>query len=271
MSGKLSYKHTIFACYAGYITQAIVNNLSPLLFVIFRDTFNLPLSEITLLITINFLIQLCVDCLSAVFVDKIGYRKCIVAAHVFAVAGLASLAILPFIMPPFAGLLVSVFLYAVGGGLIEVLISPIVEACPTDNKASVMSLLHSFYCWGTVAVILLSTLFLTLAGRENWRILALLWAVFPLVNAVFFTKVPIAPLTEGRRRHENSRAVQERTFLDICRAHGSGGCERTGNESVGFRFCRTRSRSIKNCRRPCGTLYVLHPHGSFKSILRKSV
>lgn len=196
MSGKLSYKHTIFACYAGYITQAIVNNLSPLLFVIFRDTFNLPLSEITLLITINFLIQLCVDCLSAVFVDKIGYRKCIVAAHVFAVAGLASLAILPFIMPPFAGLLVSVFLYAVGGGLIEVLISPIVEACPTDNKASVMSLLHSFYCWGTVAVILLSTLFLTLAGRENWRILALLWAVFPLVNAVFFTKVPIAPLTE---------------------------------------------------------------------------
>ena len=196
MSGKLSCKHTIFACYAGYITQAIVNNLSPLLFVIFRDTFNLPLSEITLLITINFLIQLCVDCLSAVFVDKIGYRKCIVAAHVFAVAGLASLAILPFIMPPFAGLLVSVFLYAVGGGLIEVLISPIVEACPTDNKASVMSLLHSFYCWGTVAVILLSTLFLTLAGRENWRILALLWAVFPLVNAVFFTKVPIAPLTE---------------------------------------------------------------------------
>ena len=196
MSGKLSCKHTIFACYAGYITQAIVNNLSPLLFVIFRDTFDLPLSEITLLITINFLIQLCVDCLSAVFVDKIGYRKCIVAAHVFAVAGLASLAILPFIMPPFAGLLVSVFLYAVGGGLIEVLISPIVEACPTDNKASVMSLLHSFYCWGTVAVILLSTLFLTLAGRENWRILALLWAVFPLVNAVFFTKVPIAPLTE---------------------------------------------------------------------------
>ena len=196
MSGKLSYKHTIFACYAGYITQAIVNNLSPLLFVIFRDTFDLPLSEITLLITINFLIQLCVDCLSAVFVDKIGYRKCIVAAHVFAVAGLASLAILPFIMHPFAGLLVSVFLYAVGGGLIEVLISPIVEACPTDNKASVMSLLHSFYCWGTVAVILLSTLFLTLAGRENWRILALLWAVFPLVNAVFFTKVPIAPLTE---------------------------------------------------------------------------
>ena len=196
MSGKLSCKHTIFACYAGYITQAIVNNLSPLLFVIFRDTFDLPLSEITLLITINFLIQLCVDCLSAVFVDKIGYRKCIVAAHVFAVAGLASLAILPFIMPPFAGLLVSVFLYAVGGGLIEVLISPIVEACPTDNKASVMSLLHSFYCWGTVAVILLSTLFLTLAGRENWQILALLWAVFPLVNAVFFTQVPIAPLTE---------------------------------------------------------------------------
>ncbi len=196
MKNKFGYKHTILACYAGYITQAIVNNLAPLLFVIFRDAFDLPLSKITLLITVNFLIQLCIDCFSASFVDKIGYRTSIVAAHIFSVAGLCSLAVLPYIMPPYAGLLVSVVLYAIGGGLIEVLISPIVEACPTDNKASVMSLLHSFYCWGTVAVILLSTLFLSLAGKENWRILALLWAVFPLLNTFFFTQVPIASLTD---------------------------------------------------------------------------
>ena len=213
MSGKLSYKHTIFACYAGYITQAIVNNLSPLLFVIFRDTFDLPLSEITLLITINFLIQLCVDCLSAVFVDKIGYRKCIVAAHVFAVAGLASLAILPFIMHPFAGLLVSVFLYAVGGGLIEVLISPIVEACPTDNKASVMSLLHSFYCWGHMGVVLLSTAFFALFGIGHWKLLALLWALVPVANAIFFAGAPLYPIhAEGDQALSLHALVKSRVF-----------------------------------------------------------
>lgn len=196
MKNKFGYKHTILACYAGYITQSIVNNLAPLLFVIFRDTFDLPLSKITVLITVNFMIQLCIDCFSASFVDKIGYRTSIIAAHILSAAGLCSLAVLPFIMPPYAGLLISVVLYAVGGGLIEVLISPIVEACPTDNKASVMSLLHSFYCWGTVAVILLSTLFLAAAGKESWRILTLLWAIFPLLNTIFFTQVPIASLTE---------------------------------------------------------------------------
>lgn len=196
MTRELNYKHTILACYVGYITQAIVNNLAPLLFIIFQDSFGLPLSRITLLITINFLIQLGVDYASAKFVDKIGYRKCVVAAHIFSAAGLVSMAFLPSILPPFIGLLLSVFLYAIGGGLIEVLISPIVEACPTDNKASVMSLLHSFYCWGTVAVILLSTLYLSLAGKENWRLLAVLWPVVPTINAIVFTRVPIASLTE---------------------------------------------------------------------------
>lgn len=194
---KLHYQHTIYASYFGYITQSIVNNLAPLLFLIFRDQFHLPLSKITLLITVNFCVQLFVDFLSAKFVDKIGYRTSVVAAHLFAAAGLVGLGVFPSICPDsFAGLLLAVTLYAIGGGLIEVLISPIVEACPTENKSSVMSLLHSFYCWGTVAVIVLSTLFLTLIGKEHWPILAMLWSILPLGNAVYFSMVPIEKLTE---------------------------------------------------------------------------
>ena len=160
------WRHTQYASYLGYITQAVVNNLAPLLFLIFQEVYRIPLEQITLLVTVNFCVQLSVDMLSTRFVDKIGYRPCIVAAHFFAAAGLAGLGVFPRLLPdPFAGLLAAVFLYAIGGGLIEVLISPIVEACPTENKASVMSLLHSFYCWGSVGVILLSTLFLGAFGR----------------------------------------------------------------------------------------------------------
>ena len=186
-----NYKHTVLASYGGYITQAVVNNFAPLLFLIFQDEFGIPLEQITLLVTVNFIVQLAVDLLSAKFVDRIGYRKSLVAAHIFAAAGIAGLALLPGILPPFAGLLTSVVLYAVGGGLTEVLISPLVEACPSDNKAGAMGLLHSFYCWGSVGTVLLSTLFLWGFGKGSWRVLALLWAVFPAVMAVFFTRVPI--------------------------------------------------------------------------------
>ena len=190
---KLTYRHTQYASYLGYVTQAIVNNLAPLLFVIFQSQFEIPLGKITLLITTNFCFQLVVDFIAARIVDKIGYRPCIIAAHIFSAAGLVGMALLPHAFPdPYYGLLTAVLLYAVGGGLIEVLISPIVEACPTENKASVMSMLHSFYCWGTVGVILISTGFWAIFGRENWEILACLWALLPLCNAVFFAKVPIA-------------------------------------------------------------------------------
>ena len=198
MSIRNNYRHTIYASYIGYITQAVVNNLPTLLFLTFRDTFGIPLSKITLLITFNFATQLLVDAASAGFVDKIGYRPCVLAAHLFAAAGLCGMATLPFALPdPFAGLLVSVILYAIGGGLTEVLISPIVEACPTDNKAAVMSLLHSFYCWGTVGVILLATAFLTFVGKDHWRLLCVLAALIPLANTVYFSLVPIARLTEA--------------------------------------------------------------------------
>ena len=193
---NLSYKHTIYCSYTGYITQAIVNIFTPLLYVTFNTEFGISLSQITFLITLNFIVQLLIDLISAKFVDKIGYRICIVAAHIFAALGLASIAVLPSLLPnAYAGLMISVMLYAVGGGLIEVLISPIVEACPSERKASQMSLLHSFYCWGSVGVIIVSTVFFSIAGMENWRILSLIWAIVPIINAVMFSQAPIASLT----------------------------------------------------------------------------
>jgi len=191
---RFTYKTTIIACFVGYIAQAIVNNFLPLLFITFQSSFSIPLNRITLLVTVNFGTQLLVDLLSAGFIDRIGYRSSIVLAHVFYTAGLVLLTILPGIMDPYAGILISVIVYAIGGGIIEVLVSPIMESCPTDNKEKAMSLLHSFYCWGHVGVVLLSTLFFQIFGIHNWPVLALLWAIVPLINALIFLKTPIAPL-----------------------------------------------------------------------------
>lgn len=204
---SFTYKHTIYASFTGYIVQAIINNFIPLLFLTFRSSYGIPLSKITLLVTFNFGFQLVVDLLAAGFVDKIGYRVSIVAAHIFAAAGLISLTFLPqMFADPFYGLLLSVLIYAVGGGLLEVLVSPIVEACPTDNKESVMSLLHSFYCWGHVGVVLLSTLFFAVVGIANWRWLALLWALVPLANTFFFSRVPIRHVID---HHERSFSLKQ--------------------------------------------------------------
>lgn len=194
---KNNYQLTMYACFIGYIVQAIVNNFLPLLFVTFQKTYSIPLTQITLLITLNFGIQLVIDMLSAGFVDKIGYRASAIIAHVCSAAGLVLLTVLPgAFRDPFAGILIAVFIYAIGGGLIEVLISPILEACPTDNKEKAMSLLHSFYCWGHVGVVLISTLFFTLFGIENWKILAVCWAVVPAANIILFAKAPIYSLHE---------------------------------------------------------------------------
>jgi len=191
------YKSTINACFIAYIVQAIVNNFAPLLFITFQNEFDIPLSKITLLITINFLIQLFIDLLSAKFIDKIGYRASMVIAHIMCAFGLSSLTFMPSLFGnAFLGLLIAVGIYAVGGGLLEVLVSPVVEACPTDNKEKAMSLLHSFYCWGQMGVVLLSTLFFSFLGINNWRFIALVWAVVPLANAFVFLKVPIASLNE---------------------------------------------------------------------------
>lgn len=197
MKVRENYNHTIYACYIGYITQAIVNNFAPLLFLTFQSTYSISIDKITFLVTMNFGVQLIVDFLAAKFVDKIGYRTCVVTAHIFSAIGLAGLAILPSMFGNhYIGLLISIFFYAIGGGLIEVLVSPIVEACPTEKKEAAMSLLHSFYCWGHVLVIISSTLFFMFIGIEHWRILACLWAIIPLINAFYFFNVPIQTLVE---------------------------------------------------------------------------
>ena len=197
MNTKNEYNKTIRSCFVAYIVQAIVNNFVPLLFLTFQRTYDIPLSQITMLITFNFGVQLLVDLLSVSFVDRLGYRFCMVLAHILSAAGLIFLTVLPEILPSaFAGILTAVMIYAIGGGLLEVLVSPVVESCPSDNKEKAMSMLHSFYCWGHMGVVLISTVFFSAFGITNWKILAVLWAIVPLVNAAAFTKVPIRSLME---------------------------------------------------------------------------
>lgn len=197
MSIRTNFRHTIAACYIGYITQAIINIFLPLLFITFNSTYNISLEKIGLLVSVNFFTQLLVDMIAAKAADKIGYRVLVVTAHVFAVIGLVSLSFLPDLLPdPYIGICFSVILYAIGGGLTEVLISPIVEACPTDGKSAAMSLLHSFYCWGSVLVVAGTTVFFSVFGIEMWRIAACFWAIIPLFNIFYFMLVPINRLTE---------------------------------------------------------------------------
>lgn len=207
------YNKTLYACFTGYIVQAIVNNFAPLLFLTFHSHYGIPLSRITLLVTINFGLQLIVDLASISFIDRLGYRFCAILAHLLAAAGLFLLTILPELTPdPFAGLLIAVIVYAAGGGLLEVLISPIVEATPTKNKEKAMSLLHSFYCWGHVGVVLLSTVFFYFAGIDNWKILTCIWVLIPLVNAIMFFRVPLAALLP---ENETSLSLKELSGMKV--------------------------------------------------------
>ncbi|MDE6405503.1 MAG: MFS transporter [Lachnospiraceae bacterium] len=192
-----NYKRTLTACYLGFITQAICANFAPLLFLKFHNDYQIPLGQIALISTVFFLTQLIVDILCSYFADRIGYRRCVVASELCAAAGLIGLAFLPDLLPnPLTGIIVSAIVYAIGSGLIEVLCSPIVEACPFDHKEAVMSLLHSFYCWGSVGVILLSTVFFAVFGTGSWKWLACIWAVIPLYNIYNFMTCPIEHTTD---------------------------------------------------------------------------
>ncbi|MBR3904861.1 MAG: MFS transporter [Clostridia bacterium] len=192
-----NYKKTLLACYLGFITQAITANFAPLLFLMFHENYQISLGQIALIPTAFFLTQLIVDAICARYVDKIGYRKAIIASQVASGLGLMGLAFLPDLFAdPFVGVIICVIIYAIGSGLIEVLCSPIVEACPFDHKEKVMSLLHSFYCWGSLGVVLFSTLFFFAFGIENWRIMACVWALVPLANIYNFATCPIEHLVE---------------------------------------------------------------------------
>lgn len=192
-----NYKKTLTACYLGFITQAICANFTPLLFLKFHNHYQIPLGQIALISTVFFLTQLIVDVLCSYFADRIGYRNCVVASELCAAAGLIGLAFLPDLLPdPLTGIIASVIIYAIGSGLIEVLCSPIVEACPFEHKEAVMSLLHSFYCWGSVGVILLSTAFFAVFGIDSWKWIACIWAVIPLYNIYNFATCPIEHTTD---------------------------------------------------------------------------
>ncbi|MBQ8001901.1 MAG: MFS transporter [Clostridia bacterium] len=234
---KLGYKHTLYACFIGYITQAVVNNFAPLLFIIFHSQLSVPLEQITLLVTINFLVQLFVDFISPFFVDKIGYKTSIIIAHVFSAAGLALLGILPLVFPsPFPALLIAVIVYAVGGGIIEVLISPIAESCPTKNKSATMSLLHSFYCWGTMGVVIISTLFLAYFGKGSWHVLAVLWSLVPVFNVLYFSLVPVNHLlTEEDTAMSPKELFSSKTFaLFILLMISAGASEQAMSQWASF-------------------------------------
>lgn len=208
-----AYKRTLCASYIGYITQAIVINLSPLLFVMFQKEFEISLSKIGLLVTYNFCAQILVDLLSAKYVERIGYKVCIVAAHICSAAGLVGLGLFPSLFAdPYIGLLLATTLFAVGGGLIEVLISPIVEALPLDNKSGAMSMLHSFYCWGYALVVILTTVYFYYFGTSNWRLLTCIWALIPIANAVLFAVSPILQFSAGEETVPASKLFTVKIF-----------------------------------------------------------
>ena len=246
-----NYKKTKLACYLGFITQAVAANFAPLLFLKFHTDYNISLGNIAMISTSFFFTQLLVDLFCAKYVDKIGYRVCIVASEVCSAAGLVGLAFLPEIIPsPFIGIIISVILYAIGSGLIEVLGSPIVEACPFENKEATMSLLHSFYCWGAVGTILVSTVFFLLFGIGSWKWLAVIFALIPgngNQKIIFKSHVPDCHCDDGLFR-------------------GIGAC----NGTMGICVRRISPRLFKGSGRYCRTLYVCCDDGNFTSVVWKS-
>lgn len=216
---QLSFKHTQLACSLAYISQAVTTSFLPLLFIRLQRQFGFSFAQLTLLITITFLSEIIIDASSPIFVNKIGYRRAMAAANLFSAAGIAGLGILPHIMPnPYLGFLVCVILYSIGGGFDEVLVSPIVEACPTKNKVRAMALLHSSYCWGCVLVILVSTLFFKFFGIEKWYIIAFVWSIIPLLNSVYFCFVPIRAIEEEKGRGRFSDMIKNPLFWLMCAA-----------------------------------------------------
>ena len=211
---KLTYKHTLRACYTGFISQAIVNNLTSLLFIVFREHFGLTYEMLGRLVLMNFGTQIVADLLAMKYVDRIGHRRAAVAAHVLCAAGLICLGVLPMVLPsPYAGLMIAAVIYALGGGIIEVMISPIVESLPGDAKASAMSLLHSFYCWGQMAVVAISTLALLAVGAALWFLLPVAWSVVPICNAFQFARVPLMPPVPEHEKTPIRKLVKSKAFL----------------------------------------------------------
>ena len=268
------YQKTMYACFVGYVVQAIVNNFVPLLFLTFHETYGIPLAKITFLVTINFGIQLCVDLLSVTFVDRIGYRASMILAHVTSSLGLILLAVLPGVLPdPYVGILAAVVVYAVGGGLLEVIVSPVMEACPTPNKEAAMSLLHSFYCWGHVGVVLISTAFFAVFGISNWRILAVCWALIPAANMLAFTRVPIARLIQEDEKEMplgTTGSSPVGAYEKLVEWYEADGLDfSAGGQPVGLNVRGAGAGREQDDRRSGRSHVLCHPDGNLPRDLRK--
>ena len=250
------YRKTLIAGYLGFVTQAISVNFLPLLYVTFRHDYHLTLTQLALFSATFFFTQMIVDFVCAKVVDKIGYRPCIVASEIASAAGLAGLTFLPELLPsPYVGILLCVIVYAIGSGLIEVLCSPIIEACPFENKAGTMSLLHSFYCWGFAAVVLLSTLFFSVFGIEHWKILALLWSIIPLYNVYNFSVCPIEKLVDEGESMTVGQLLKTKVFwLFLLLMVGAGASEITMSQwaSAFAESALHISKSMGDLVGPCG-------------------
>ncbi len=255
------YKKTLLACYLGFITQAISANFAPLLFITFYKIYNISLSELALIPTCFYITQIIVDFACTKFVDKIGYRICIIVSEITSAIGLMGLAFLPNILPiPFTGIIVCTIIYAIGSGLIEVLCSPIVEACPFENKDGMMSLLHSFYCWGAVGVILGSTIFFAIFGLEKWRILTCIWALIPLYNVYNFSSCPIEPIVEDGKGMTIRELFKTNIFwllivLMICAGSSEAVIAQWSSAFAESSF--NISKSIGDLAGPCGFAFLM--------------
>lgn len=209
----VSYKRTKLSCYAGYFVQAIINNLPPLLFIVFHEQFGIDLKRLSALITVNFVSQIAVDLFAIKFSDKIGYKVLSVLSQSVTAVGLILLAFLPNVINPFTGIMVAIILNAIGSGLMEVIISPIIEAIPSDKKTSQMAFLHSFYCWGQVFVVLVTTLLIKFLGKENWHFIPLLWAILPAVNTVSFISCPMPQNLAAEERMPVGKLFFKKQFI----------------------------------------------------------
>lgn len=265
---KFTYKHTKRLCYSGYVVQAIVNNFVPLLFVFLREHYGISLIKITFIVTFNFMLQLCIDLASALFVDRIGYKRSVMLSNLLCALGLILLTILPEMTPdPFTGILIAVTVYAVGGGLLEVIINPIIESCPSDNKEAAMSILHSFYSWGCVAVILFSTIFFRLMDISHWKVITILWTIVPIANLILFPFAPVAAAAGMRDKKLSSLVlIKSKGFwMMLVMMFAAGASEMTVSQWVSA-FAETGLHVSKTVGDIAGTMFFALLFGLSRTI-----
>ena len=258
---KLSFGHTYFSCYIGIFVQAVVCGFMPLLFVMFNREYHIPLYLITLFTTVNFLTQLVTDTVSILFVERIGYRRLGVLAHLLTFVGLFLLGIAsPKSDNLYAVIMSAVVLFSVGGGLLEVMLSPVIEGCPSKNKAAAMSMLHSMFGFGSAATILITTGAIWLFGWQNWQNIALFWSVIPLLNAIYFMFIPINDMVGKDERTPIKKLLSDRRFWGFFLIMACGGASEIGISQWSSAFAEKSlgvSKAVGDILGPCAFALML--------------